>query len=93
MLVHILGVVSFKANMQAIPEIGDHTIKKQKRETYTPVPDNILTGALPRSYSVTINARCELSQGETNLPAAVKTTNRILARLMSILLKIRSSMF
>lgn len=30
--------------MQAIPEIGDHTIKKQKRETYTPVPDTILTG-------------------------------------------------
>ena len=30
--------------VQAIPEIGDHTIKKQKRETYTPVPDTILTG-------------------------------------------------
>ena len=29
---------------QAIPEIGDHTIKKQKKETYTPVPDTILTG-------------------------------------------------
>ena len=31
--------------MQAIPEIGDHTVKKQKREIYTPVPDSILTGA------------------------------------------------
>ena len=31
--------------MQAIPEIGDHTIKKQKKQTFTPVPDNVLMGA------------------------------------------------
>ena len=25
-----------------IPEIGDYTIKKQKRDKFTPTPDNIL---------------------------------------------------
>ena len=31
--------------LQAIPEIGDHTTKKKKRETFTPVPDMLLTDA------------------------------------------------
>ena len=26
-----------------IPDIGDYTIKKQKREKFTPTPDNIIT--------------------------------------------------
>jgi pre-mRNA-processing factor 6 len=31
--------------LQAIPEIGDHTTKKKKRETFTPVPDMLMTDA------------------------------------------------
>jgi len=35
----------FCDTLQAIPEIGDHTTKKKKRETFTPVPDMLLTDA------------------------------------------------
>lgn len=49
---------------QAIPEIGDHTVKKQKRGTYTPVPDNILSGAAAAGASgTTVNGGTETPYG------------------------------
>ncbi|GBF98664.1 hypothetical protein Rsub_11658 [Raphidocelis subcapitata] len=39
-----LGEVS-ESEWEAIPEIGDYTIKRQKRETYAPAPDSLLTAA------------------------------------------------
>jgi len=37
-----------------IPEIGDYTIKKQKREKFTPTPDNILLNNSNKNNSIEI---------------------------------------
>ena len=36
----------------AIPEIGDFTVKKQKREKFTPTPDNLLVADKQHSNMV-----------------------------------------
>ncbi len=33
---------------EAIPDIGDYTVKKQKLDKFTPVPDSLLAGAAVR---------------------------------------------
>jgi len=35
-----------EAEWEAIPEIGDYTIKKPRRETYVPAPDTLLAAAV-----------------------------------------------
>ena len=45
-----------KKDWESIPEMQDYTIKKQKREKYVPMSDNILNRALNEtSYASSIN--------------------------------------
>ena len=50
---------------EAIPDIGDYTVKKQKVDKFTPVPDSLLAGAavsaalwLPKTWDVHRRLRC-----------------------------------
>ena len=53
--------------MQSIPEIGDHTIKKPKRDIYTPLPDNILAGAASAGKTGnTVNGGTETPYGASS---------------------------
>lgn len=52
-------------DIQAIPEIGDHTVKKQKRETYTPVPDSIMAGAAAAGRTGSVAGGLETPGGTT----------------------------
>ncbi len=60
-----------EAEWEAIPEIGDYTIKKAKRDTWAPVPDTLLAKAAAEmaSTSTTVVEENASSSSASALPA------------------------
>ena len=55
-----------EAEWEAIPDIGDYTIKKPRRETYVPAPDTLLAAAVAeRAASTSVVGEDDPGGGST----------------------------